>query len=215
VPFGADAKKTQTRFSKMKQLALLLGKIFIFTAIPFGLAMSMCYIIPSFLLDIFALASGKEPLFVHMGWDFLIIPIGLGALFGTPMALILGLAHYFLVKQVAQGKSFDLSPIQKRTFVLKSNSRSTLQNCVLALQKFPARIVENNLLQNYITARTSTSWKSWGDDIRVDVVPIDETNSLVNIICRPALKTTLVDYGKNYGNAEKLMSLINETVKET
>jgi hypothetical protein len=34
----------------MKQLALLFGKIFVFTAIPFGLAVSACYIIPSFLL---------------------------------------------------------------------------------------------------------------------------------------------------------------------
>jgi len=199
----------------MKQLALLLGKIFVFTAIPFGLAMSMCYIIPSFLLYIFALTSGKEPIFVHMGWGFFFIPIGLGALFGIPMALILGVAHYFMVKRVAQDKPFDLSPIQKRTFVSKSDSRSILENCVLALQKFPARIVENNSLQNYITACTSTSWKSWGDDIRIDVVPIDETNTQIKIICRPALKTTLVDYGKNYENAEKLMSLINETLQAT
>jgi len=206
---GADAKKTQIRFSKMKQLALLLVKIFVFTAIPFGLATSMCYIIPSFLLHTFALAPGKEPLF----WGFLFM--GLGALYGIPMALILGLAHYFGVKKVAQGKSFDLSPIQKRTFVLKSDSRSILENCVLALQKFPARIVENNLLQNYITARTSASWKSLGDDIRIDVIPAGETNTQIKIICRPALKATLVDYGKNYENAEKLMSLINETLKAT
>lgn len=71
-------------------------------AISFGSAMSMCYIIPSFLLSIFTLASGKEPLFVHMGWDF--IPIGLDALFGILMALTLGVAHYFKVEQVAQGK---------------------------------------------------------------------------------------------------------------
>jgi len=197
----------------MRQLALLLGKIFVFTIIPFGLGMGMCYFIPFVLFYLVALTSGKEPLFVHMGWDFLSIFIGPGVLAGILMALFLGLPHYLLVRQAAQGKSFDLSPIQKRTFTVKSAPRSTLENCVLALQKFPARIVENNPFQNYATARTSTSWKSWGDDIRVDVVPIDETNSQVKIICRPALKTTLVDYGKNYENAERLMLLINETLK--
>ncbi len=33
-------KKTQTGFSKMKQFALLLGKIFVYMSISFGLAMS-------------------------------------------------------------------------------------------------------------------------------------------------------------------------------
>ncbi len=199
----------------MKQLIFLLGKIFVFITLFAGLVTSMCYIIPYFLLDIFALAPGKEPIFVYVSKSFLFIPIGLAALVAIPMAIILGLAHYFMVKQVAQGKSFDLSPIQKRTFVSKSNPRRILENCILALQKFPAEIVENNSLQNYITARTSTSWKSWGDDIRIDVVPIDEINSQVKIICRPALKTTFVDYGKNYENAEKLISLIDETLQAT
>ena len=59
----------------MKQLALRLGKIFVFTAVPFGLAMSACYIIPSFLLYVFAIASGKEPMFVRMGWGLAFYPV--------------------------------------------------------------------------------------------------------------------------------------------
>ena len=55
-----------------------------------------------FLLSIFTLASGKEPLFVHMSWDFILI--GLDALFSILMALTLGVAHYFKVEQVTQGK---------------------------------------------------------------------------------------------------------------
>jgi len=58
---GAFTKEIQTGFSKMKQLALFLGKIFVFTAVPFALAMSACYTIPFF----------REPLFVPMGWGFL------------------------------------------------------------------------------------------------------------------------------------------------
>src|SRR5215475_13906760 len=115
----------------MKQLALLLGKIFIFTAVPFGVMMSACFIIP--FLGIFF--SGHDVFGFHMGaWIFLIFPVVIGSPFGILMTLILGLAHYFSVQKMAQGKPFDLSTIQSRTLVLKSNSKTIFENCVLALQ---------------------------------------------------------------------------------
>ena len=196
----------------MKQLAVLFGKIFVVTAIAFGVFVSLSFFVSILLLDIFVFESGLEPIFIHLSWGFFLFTFGFGAFFGIPMALILGLMHYFMLKRVSQNKPFDLSPVQQRTFFLRSDSSSVLENCTLALQKFPARIVERNSRQNYITARTSKSWKTWSDDIRIEVIPIDETNSQIKIVCRPTMKTTLVDYGKNYENAEKLLSMINEAV---
>jgi hypothetical protein len=201
----------------MKQLAFLLVKIFVFTAVPFGLIMSVCFNIPWVLLYIFAVTTGKEIIYFHVGPGFFLsLPIMAGALYGIPMALILGLAHYFQVRKIAQGKPFDLSPTQRRTLVIKSNPSSVFENCALVLQKFPARIIENDVMKGHITARTGKkSWKSWGDDIRIDVVQIDDISTQVKITCRPSLKTTLVDYGKNYENAEKLLSLISEFSQAT
>jgi hypothetical protein len=194
----------------MKQFALLLGKIFIFTTVPVVLAMSACFLISSLLLYVVNFASGNE-LLVDIGWGyFLPITIRLGLLTGAFMTLILAPIHYFQVRKVAQGKSFDLSPIQQRKLVSKLNPSVVLKHCAFALQQLPARIVESDTGKNYITARTKANCKTWGDVIRIDVAQLDNENTQVKIVCRPSLKMTLVDYGRNYENAEKLLSLISK-----
>jgi predicted membrane protein len=103
----------------MKQIALLLGKIFLFMAVPFAFVASAVYIVPWVFLYLFTVATGKDPLFVHFGWQyFFLFPILMGVAFGVLMALILGLLQYFQVKKVAHGKPLDLSPIQHRTLIL-------------------------------------------------------------------------------------------------
>jgi hypothetical protein len=190
----------------MKQLALLLLKIFIFTAVPFILLMSVSWVI---LLGVFLpdRVSGG----FHIGvWNLLNIPVRMGLFYGISMAIILGLHHYFSVQKAAQGKPFDLSPVQRRELVLQSNSKNTFDNCILALRKFPVKTINTNSAKSYIKARVGRSWKSWGDDIRIDLIPLGDTDTKVEITCRPKVKTALVDYGKNYENAEKLSLLISE-----
>ncbi len=175
--------------------------------------MSACYIIPTGMLYIIAATTGnsKEIFLFNVGWGDILFFLRYGVVFGFPMALILGLAHYFQVRKIAKGKQFDLSPIQNRTLAVTSTPAVIFKHSMFVLQKIQARIVECNLAENYITARTRTSWwEPWGDDIRIDVVPISNTGTQVKITCRPSLKTALVDFGKNYKNAEKLLSLISE-----
>ncbi len=186
--------------NKMKQLVYLIGKIF-FTAIVF----LVLYF--SFFRVTYFITRGKFLVPIYFDRNT-ILGIVMGAL---SMALILGILHYLIVRKISQGQQFDLSPIQRRTLVLKSNSTNIFENCVVILQKFPARIIENDAMKNYITARTNMSWKSWGDNIRIDVIQVDDISTQVKITCRPSLKTTLVDFGINYKNAEKLLSLISET----
>ncbi len=53
------------------------------------------------------------------------------------------------------------------------------------------------------------SWKSWGEIIAFD---IHKTNDViqVEISSRSVVHTTLVDYGKNLENVEKIVSFLKE-----
>jgi hypothetical protein len=183
----------------MKQLVYLIGK-------NFFIAIAFLVLYFSFIRTIYFITQGKFLVPIYFDRNT-ILGIIVSAL---SMALILGILHYLSVRKISQSQQFDLSPIQHRVLVLKSNSTNIFENCVVILQKFPARIIENNAMKNYITARTNMSWKSWGDNIRIDVIQVDDISTQVKITCRPSLKTTLVDFGINYKNAEKLLSLISE-----
>lgn len=141
----------------------------------------------------------------------LIVLIVPSLLFGLALAIASRFLHYFLVRKTANGKPFNLSPIQRRSITLPMNVNAALDQCSLALHKLPATIIENNLEKNFITAKTEISWKTYGDEIRIDVTKISDEASRVDIISQPFLPAVRIDYGKNYENAEKLLKLLENS----
>jgi hypothetical protein len=197
----------------MKQLAVLFGKIFIFTFIAIALFPGTCLIpVSAYFYYKYFLAKGGDFIFYPMDlWPLFFNPFTLFMLAAsTLMALFLGLPHYFMVRAVAHGKPYDLSPRQHRTIELNSPRAIVFDHCTQILRDFPAHIIENNIIEYYLVAHTSAGWKSWGEEIRIDVIGKDEVHTQVKITSRPSLKTTLVDYGKNYENTEKFVALISE-----
>jgi uncharacterized protein (DUF1499 family) len=57
-----------------------------------------------------------------------------------------------------------------------------------------------------VIARTKISFKSWGEDIRVEVTSEVPQTATVVISSRSVLKTTLIDWGVNRRNVEQLHS---------
>jgi uncharacterized protein (DUF1499 family) len=57
-----------------------------------------------------------------------------------------------------------------------------------------------------VIARTKISFKSWGEDIRVEVRSEVPQSATVVISSRSVLKTTLIDWGVNRRNVEQLHS---------
>jgi hypothetical protein len=200
----------------MKQLALLFGKIFIIASVAFGFLIMLVFsVVPSLFAHIFALVTKSDPIYLSMsmGWQEVRYFLGVGVLYGAPMALILGLSQYFSVLRVAKGKPLDLSPIQHRALVLNSPSITIFEYSMQFLQTIKARIIESNPLENHITARTKTSWwNPWGDDIRINVIPTNGKETRVEITSCPSLKTALIDYGSSYKNVEEFISTINRIV---
>jgi hypothetical protein len=185
--------------SDVKQFALLLWKIFVPTALTFGVGMSLVFM----------------KVLTHSGYgliDLYLILLSFlaGGAIGVLTALILGPIHYFFVRKTAKGKPFDLSTTQYRALVVNVTSSAVFEHCVLGLQGLRATRIESDVKENCIFAKTAKNWQTWGDDINIEVIPMGDDNTWVNIMCRPSFKSTPVDYGKNYENAEKLMAYVRK-----
>jgi uncharacterized protein (DUF1499 family) len=55
-----------------------------------------------------------------------------------------------------------------------------------------------------ISARTKISFLSWGEDIRIEVTSNVSQSATVSISSRSVIKITLIDWGVNRRNVEKL-----------
>lgn len=190
----------------MNQLIRLVIKIFFATGVLFLAILVAFYTLLMIILMSFNIVDIKYgfPVIYFALVNFAIPSLG----FGLIMALTLGPLQYFFVRKLTLGKPFDLSPIQHRTLTLPVSANVVWEQCFLALHKFPVYVVETNLEKNVIRAKTSATWKTWGDDIIINFSTVDNTTTRIDITCRPSLRTTIVDYGKNYENAEKLLKLL-------
>ncbi len=59
-----------------------------------------------------------------------------------------------------------------------------------------------------IDLKAGMTWKTWGEVISFDLRRMDENRTRVEVSSGPALRTTLVDYGKNLENVERIMGFL-------
>lgn len=169
-------------------------KLFLGTGIPFGIFMgisnSFRYGFPSGLV---------EGLFA-------------GIFFGGFMSLILGFLHSRSVKRMPSGKSEEAMDVHHlRNVELWLPYDKVFNLCVESLRLIKkCKIQKEDISQGKIVAKASMTWKTWGDVISFDVRKIDNDRTQVIVSSRPAVRTTLVDYGKNLENVERISSFLKE-----
>ncbi len=95
--------------------------------------------------------------------------------------------------------TLPLPPAEAYTLCLRS--LETIPNCMLPTQ---------NAAVGRITARTGVSWRSWGDEIAFQLYSEEGTSTRVEITSRPVVRTTLVDFGKNLENVEKIAEFLRQ-----
>ncbi|HDH05347.1 MAG TPA: hypothetical protein ENH01_06495 [Nitrospirae bacterium] len=137
-----------------------------------------------------------------------------GLVSGLVMFLIIGLLHIHAVKKIApelSEESYGIHHVRDiklqypydRAFNLCIESLGRIKNCKIRMQDRTA---------GQIIAKTSINWKTWGDTISLEIKRIDDTQTHVKTSSRPSMSTTIVDYGKNLENVEKILSFLKNTV---
>jgi len=131
---------------------------------------------------------------------------------GTTLFLITGVLHKRLVGKITGDKSEGvLKTCHFRDSRLEETFDNTYDLCINSLEVIGNYcILEADLHAGRIIAKTGINWKTWGDIITFDLIREGEESTLVNISSRPASSTTLVDFGKNLDNVQRITSFLKK-----
>jgi hypothetical protein len=123
-----------------------------------------------------------------------------GAGFGVAMALLLGFAHEIAARRSTGVR--DAAVRQEETFVLDGELDDAVDLAMDGLYAIGAGVLSVERGPDArLAARRGWSWKSFGEDMSVEVTPLDRGVRVV-VRSRPRLRTTLVDYGRNLENVQ-------------
>ncbi|MGI8882621.1 MAG: hypothetical protein ACR2IA_00040, partial [Pyrinomonadaceae bacterium] len=121
-----------------------------------------------------------------------------GVLWSSPIFAIVGLIFYFIQKNRL-----------KLTLIKANISRKTFDEIIeKIINKYGWQISINTSKE--IIAKTPFSGKSWGE--RVTII-FDGNNILVNSICDPDERTSVVSMGRNEQNIRLIVKRINRYSK--
>ena len=171
-------------------------KLFLATGIPFGISMGMFYSL-------------------HGVFEGLMVGLLAGLFFGGFMSLLLGFLHTWSVKRISSGKSEEATSVHHvRSVELRLPYDKAFNLCIESLSLLKKyRIIEEDRSQGKIVAKTGMTWKSWGEVITFEVGEIGNDRTQIEVSSRPAVRTTLVDYGKNLENVKTIIFFLKKHAK--
>jgi len=170
-----------------------LIKVFFSTGVPFGVFMGIFY----------SLSTGIYP--------GALLGLLAGIFFGGLMAGILGYWHSKSVKQKASGDSEeDYNVKQSKEIEIPVSYDKAYELCIKSLDKLKKpEITTKDYYEGIITAKTGKTWDTWGDTVSFKLTKT--TNSTTNIIVSSEpTHYQVVDYGKNLGNVNNIISFLEE-----
>jgi len=189
-----------------KSFKALRREIFSSTARPYGVSYGLVMIV---VFSVIFLLQHGFPDGLWIG-----VTAGLGAgllgglLFGGFMALALGWSHARSVKRLPYGVPEEAVGVVEhvRSIELPVAYAQTLALCRDAIGIIKkAKILEEDHALGIIEAKVGMTWESFGESVMFRMHRVDDLRTHIEISSRPTKRGTLVDYGKNLDNVEKLL----------
>jgi hypothetical protein len=171
----------------MKPITKLYLRAFLLTSILYGL-----------LTIAFDLANGNG----FRLWKFLFLTFCFGC-----MSLLLVSFHTFRLKKngVQEMTYQNLGVSQKKNLKSELNKSELIKKLKSdpVIGKMKMQEIENGII-----LKTGMTWLSWGEEISIILQTKGESDFNYKISSRPKLKMTLVDFGKNLENVNRLENVI-------
>lgn len=172
----------------MKPTTQLYLKTFAWMGIPFGLMMAGMDMVETHTFPV---------------WKFIAHSLFLGiAMSGTFVTF-----HIYRVRQqgVKEPTAESLTVRQKRTII-----------STVAKSEFLQRLKNDPVLKTMkwqesgdgFSLRSGVTWKSWGERVVVAITPIGENQYEYVVSSSPRIPTTIIDYGKNLENVNRIERLL-------
>ncbi|WP_018883617.1 hypothetical protein [Paenibacillus massiliensis] len=165
----------------MKQKLIL----FFATGVPYGLCMG---------------------LFMRVYSDsWLVSSLIFGVVFGLFMTGIASLIQWINLKRLG----YEKGKIQVRNTIeleVEGTKQEIFETCTSSLRMLTrTKLKEHNLARGMIVATTGVNWLTWGEVVSFQMESVDEQRWRIEIDSRPALRTTVIDYGKSRENLSQIL----------
>ncbi|NKI25502.1 hypothetical protein HCG49_02875 [Arenibacter sp. 6A1] len=172
----------------MKPISKLYLKTFFYTGIPYGLIMMA-----------FDFVDGNG----FRLWKFLLM----ASFFGITMSLILVSFHKHRLQKngIQVITDENLGVTQRKSLTSELNKLELIEKLKIdpIIGKMKMTKIENGIL-----LKTGMTWKSWGEEIKIIQKTDIVTDFEYQISSSPKLRTTLIDYGKNLENINRIEKAI-------
>ena len=172
----------------MKPLFKFYLKAFLLTGIPFGLIMTA--------FDY--LDGGGFNL-----WKFLFHAL----FFGLAMSLTLVTVHKNKLKKHGVQEFTDDNLGVRQTKAIKTKLG---RNELISKLKADPTVADLKMVEtgNGVSLKTGITMKSFGEDIKIELISESESDFEYQISSSPKIKTTIIDYGKNLENINRIERVI-------
>lgn len=144
----------------------------------------------------------------------LISGLSSGLVIGALMVFILGFLHDRAVRKIdINALNIPEGNIHIRELKLLLPYEKAFDICIASVSSIKGCTIRaHNRNMGRIEAATGINWKTWGDTITFEIQRMDNKNTQVIITSSPSARTTLVDFGKNLENVEKITSYIRNAL---
>lgn len=133
-----------------------------------------------------------------------------GVIFGPLLTLFFILVNYFSNGKVSEAYKVEYS----EKIILPCDNETAMQLCEEAVMQIKGcKIKKKDLSRGEIIAKKRFNIKTWGDKILIKAKSMDANSTEIDIVSRPIAKTTIVDYGSNKENVQKIKHFIHDEIK--
>lgn len=137
-----------------------------------------------------------------------------GIIFGLLMTTILSVIQRIKLKKLGQKKG-NVKIINTAEIVIEGSKQDILVICENSLSNIiKCKIEEINIREGILKAKAGMTWYTWGDLILFKLDHIHENKYKVLITSRPIVKTTVIDYGKNQDNINRIIKFFREIKRD-
>lgn len=135
----------------------------------------------------------------------------LGLFFGFFMSLIVGKMNtIFAKKSKSNSSDKTMSVRQIKVLELQLPYDKTFDLCIESLDTIGGTVKQEERSLGKVVSKIGMTWKSFGETVQFDIHKIDDKKTQVQVLSKPALPITLVDYGKNLENVEKITEFLEK-----
>lgn len=168
-------------------------KLFMAAGIPYGVITGICYSITH------GISTG------------IVSGLVAGILFGALMSVVLNTIHTLSVNRISYSDSKNKMGVHHlRNIELRLSYDMAFDLCIESLCRIKkCTIRKEDRSGGRLTAKAGMTWKTFGDIISFELHRTGDDRIRIQVSSRPLQQTTLVDFGKNLDNVERIVEFLN------